>query len=441
VLKPFWRRSRVSTRIVVAIVLSMIAGQGLTVLQFELRPEPQWGLYGLRWLVAATEEAATVAFAAPPEERADALKGLASSGWLLLTWRPDAPRFGPDAADQHPFGERMEATLRQTLGTRVKSIVVTLSPQGPPGRHHEENVAFRPPELEMTMPTGPMKDGEPEIAIPGRFCIAVQGLDQTWLTVGPPYEHQASPLWRWPLLPLFGGTLTIAAISLFTARRVLAPLEGSTRAVQRLGVERKPEPIASQGLGEFSAIAEAFNDMQSRLKRFVDDRTQILAAMSHDLRTSLTRLSGLPRRELSQSAERVKRDLLIIPAELRQEVSARAFRQELVARELRQIDKGVRATAREAEAITTVLYEQGRSKTEGESETRRSEVEKLRGVRFNRAGVQRDRNGLTDGKLCCCVSPRAQRRHEIPALFGRQVESSEVGVQLRWRDDATLVRP
>ena len=50
-------------------------------------------------------------------------------------------------------------------------------------------------------------------------------------------------------------------------------------------------PVSTTGLGEFTAIADAFNNMQARLKRFVDERTQILAAVSHDLRTSLTRLA------------------------------------------------------------------------------------------------------------------------------------------------------
>ena len=43
-------------------------------------------------------------------------------------------------------------------------------------------------------------------------------------------------------------------------------------------------------LPEFAAIADTFNEMQARLKKFVDERMQMLAAISHDLRTPLTRL-------------------------------------------------------------------------------------------------------------------------------------------------------
>jgi signal transduction histidine kinase len=61
-------------------------------------------------------------------------------------------------------------------------------------------------------------------------------------------------------------------------------------AARRLGSEREPTPIETAHLREYAAIGEAMNEMQVRIKDFVDERTQILAAVSHDLRTALTRL-------------------------------------------------------------------------------------------------------------------------------------------------------
>jgi two-component system OmpR family sensor kinase len=48
--------------------------------------------------------------------------------------------------------------------------------------------------------------------------------------------------------------------------------------------------MALRGPAEIGEAAEAFNDMQRRLKRFIDDRTAMVGAISHDLRTPLARL-------------------------------------------------------------------------------------------------------------------------------------------------------
>src|ERR1700733_11324531 len=89
---------------------------------------------------------------------------------------------------------------------------------------------------------------------------------------------------------IFIGTLLIAAIAVLTARSLIAPLSQLATAADALG--RSPEIIETPrpGIREFAAIHKAFETMQTRLKRFVGERTHMLAAISHDLRTPLTRL-------------------------------------------------------------------------------------------------------------------------------------------------------
>lgn len=306
-----WRRFRLSTRIAGAIVLALALIQALAVLQFALLPEEEWSVYGLRWLSNSAKQAADVAFAEPPERRTSALQALDASKHLTMIWGAEAPaaQSGPGLALGPPpsferhrgagkisFMSRVHATLTETLGNRAQAVHVLLGPAapgpgGPPGPPPRHNIVFRPPEIEQQLAAaGPLNENEPEIAIPGRFRIEIQGQDGTWLTISPRGESRMSRLWRWPLLPLVGGTLVIIALSLLTARRILAPLGLLVHAAERLGTQREPIPVSTTGLGEFTAIADAFNDMQARLKRFVDERTQILAAVSHDLRTSLTRL-------------------------------------------------------------------------------------------------------------------------------------------------------
>ncbi len=81
---------------------------------------------------------------------------------------------------------------------------------------------------------------------------------------------------------------TVLALSLLMIRATLAPLRAMGRAAERLGVDVGAPPLAEDGPAEIRSAARAFNDMQHRIERLLEDRTQMLAAVSHDLRTPLT---------------------------------------------------------------------------------------------------------------------------------------------------------
>jgi signal transduction histidine kinase len=61
-------------------------------------------------------------------------------------------------------------------------------------------------------------------------------------------------------------------------------------AAEALGRGQAPAPLDEVGPSDVRATVQAFNRMQARLRRFVDDRTRMLAAISHDLRTPITSL-------------------------------------------------------------------------------------------------------------------------------------------------------
>jgi signal transduction histidine kinase len=101
------------------------------------------------------------------------------------------------------------------------------------------------------------------------------------------------PLWRWGPGPLGWLILTVILVLLTTvwaAHRMTRPLRQFAQAADRFGVDVRAPPMAEKGSRELRRAATAFNRMQDRLRRFVDDRTMMLAAISHDLRTVLTRL-------------------------------------------------------------------------------------------------------------------------------------------------------
>jgi signal transduction histidine kinase len=83
----------------------------------------------------------------------------------------------------------------------------------------------------------------------------------------------------------------ILVIALYvTARSITRPLSALARAADRVGRDARPEKVPEAGARELRDAARAFNTMQDRLRRYLDSRSRVLAAMSHDLKTPLTRL-------------------------------------------------------------------------------------------------------------------------------------------------------
>jgi len=86
--------------------------------------------------------------------------------------------------------------------------------------------------------------------------------------------------------------MTCAAVLLilWAVNRLTRPVRILAGAADRLGRDVNAPPLAEDGPTEIAKAAKAFNTMQGRIRRFVADRTQMLAAIGHDLRTPLTRL-------------------------------------------------------------------------------------------------------------------------------------------------------
>jgi signal transduction histidine kinase len=82
----------------------------------------------------------------------------------------------------------------------------------------------------------------------------------------------------------------VLGISVWAVRRATAPLSMFGEAAERLGRDVNAPPLQANGPLEVERAALAFNRMQQHLQKFIRDRTQMLAALSHDLRTPLTRL-------------------------------------------------------------------------------------------------------------------------------------------------------
>ena len=142
------------------------------------------------------------------------------------------------------------------------------------------------------------------------FFIQVQLRDGRWVS----FEHRLSQeQFAWPLrLLLTLGILLVSVVllSLLAVRWLTRPLTLLGNAALELGRDIHHAPLKVTGPAEVRHAAAAFNTMQSRLARYVQDRVQMLAAVSHDLRTPITRLRlRAETLEDNELKEKVLRDL------------------------------------------------------------------------------------------------------------------------------------
>jgi signal transduction histidine kinase len=246
-----------------------------------------------------TEEAAVAVFGADVKERPLLARQLGEQNKLDIRWRQHDERAPPPPPSPRPaLLDHLRASLEKELEGKIRRVAV-VSRSGPPGSALEVESRRWPSDLVERLPEGLIGAAE-EIPVFGQFHIAIEGLDGSWLSIKPEKQTKLAPFLRPWFITFFGAAILISILSVFTATRSLRPLDRLVDAAHRLGRSREPVPISTAGLREFKVIADALNEMQSRIKRFLDDRTQMLAAISHDLRTSLTRLR-LDAEELADS--------------------------------------------------------------------------------------------------------------------------------------------
>lgn len=146
-----------------------------------------------------------------------------------------------------------------------------------------------------------------EMRLPPVFSVWLRAADGQWYVARPRQAEPLVPRWLFTTLWLLTTAAIIAGLTLWTTVRLLRPLRGMADTARDWQAEAPPQLLPETGPMEFRAIAQALNGMQGRIHRFVADRAALVAALSHDLRTPLTRLRL--RLESPDSAERRQRML------------------------------------------------------------------------------------------------------------------------------------
>ena len=86
------------------------------------------------------------------------------------------------------------------------------------------------------------------------------------------------------------GTFLSLLTALFLVRRITVPLARAAGAARQVGAGELPEPLPETGPAELAELARRFNTMAAEVRALLDNRTTLLAGISHDLRTPMTRL-------------------------------------------------------------------------------------------------------------------------------------------------------
>lgn len=197
------------------------------------------------------------------------------------------PRDDPEKADR---AARFAGVLRYLLGEEWPLVAVV-----------SDAPAWRPPVAAYgNMRPGMMGPGmqgmmgDPGIDAFGprgiAFVVQARLKDGALVTFDSRQPVDAANLPYRLLLSLVVLLGAVLALTLIAVRWVTRPLKTLAEAAEQLGADINRPPLDEKGPIEVSRAAHAFNTMQQRLAKFINDRTRILAAMSHDLKTPITRL-------------------------------------------------------------------------------------------------------------------------------------------------------
>ncbi len=186
---------------------------------------------------------------------------------------------------RHPIERGISHELRRALRIKGKSAVrvgVQFSDhddeprgEGNPDRGWDDGRPHRKPERMHDL---------------ADIVISIRLLDGNWLNFQT-NRFKAPPPWAGNALQLLALLLILVILSgLFIARRMALPMARLANAANRFGLGQDQSPIPEKGPREVRNTIHAFNLMQERLHKHITDRSQMLAAVSHDLRTPITTL-------------------------------------------------------------------------------------------------------------------------------------------------------
>ncbi len=197
---------------------------------------------------------------------------------LLVRLEAEPPVADADA--RLGFG-RFRSGLAADLGIHANEIMV-MTEGGPPDRRGYRMVRDR-----LNEQGGPARE---ESFLISPFKLALKLPNGRWATVQPLEKGVIAPWQQRMALGLVISAVAMVPLAYFFALGLAKPLTKFAEAAERFGRDPRSPPLSLKGSSEITKAVTAFNEMQDRLRRYVEDRTSMVAAIAHDLRTPLTRL-------------------------------------------------------------------------------------------------------------------------------------------------------
>ena len=201
-----------------------------------------------------------------------------------------APQGPPPGGPGYRY--RTEQRIAHDLGVAEADVVFSRRPIGGPLEFEpfsrglgRRDFRRREPSRLFELAQGP---GQPVLI--GPFRVGLKQADGRWRIVETRNPGLLDPWRQRVLLWFLASILVTLPLAFLFARRVSAPIAAFAQAADRLGRDPGAPPLELRGSSEIGVAARAFNDMQERLRRYVEDRTSMIGAVAHDLRTPLTRL-------------------------------------------------------------------------------------------------------------------------------------------------------
>lgn len=213
---------------------------------------------------------------APPELYGSIIR--AANSPLVRFDLSELPRVSHlDHSDRGLVETRIRALLDDGFSRDIRVELHEIEGQILPLPHLSQEMA----EMHLAMMRGELS------AVEMNLSVAIKG--GGWLNVGTRFER---PPIQWPLHSMLTFAITAALILVsvfwFLLSHLTVPLNRLVAAADRFGRGEAVAALPPTGPRELRHLTEAFNRMQARLTRFVSDRTQLLAALGHDLRSPLT---------------------------------------------------------------------------------------------------------------------------------------------------------
>jgi signal transduction histidine kinase len=124
-----------------------------------------------------------------------------------------------------------------------------------------------------------------------RHNVGIALPDGTMISARVQRDPRPRSFWPglWAVTLLF-AIVSVSLLSLWAARALTAPLSAFAKAAENFSINGAAPSLPERGPEEVRSVAKALNRMRERITTLIDDRTKMLAAISHDLRTPITRM-------------------------------------------------------------------------------------------------------------------------------------------------------